>query len=299
MLRKILIIGASGFIGRHLARALLAEGHAIRCLARDPDKLRNLAAAGCEIVKGDISDSGSVQRAVQSVQAVYISIHTLSPQRSDGRFMDVEKAGLQNVIAACRAAGAPRAIYVTSLGISPDERSEWLRERWHAEQLLLTSGLDATVIRPGYVIGVGGRGFDTIVAQARRRIAVAMGGSKMRTIALDDLIYYLQGVLDDPRAVGHAYDVGNDDVLTPSQLIDATAEILGRPPPLKIRMPLGLLGAFAPLIELAARLPRGAVRGFTDGIRIDGIGDPLPIRKILPRPLLPFRAAVKRALAIT
>jgi len=297
-LQKILIIGASGFVGRHLAQALLADGHAIRCLARDPAKLQDLAA-GCEIVQGDISDAASVARAVDSTQAIYISIHTLSPQQGEGRFMEVEKAGLQNVIAACRSKGVRRAIYVTSLGISPNEKSEWLRERWHAEQSLLNSGLDATVIRPGYIIGVGGRGFDTIVNQAGHRIALAMGGSKMRTIALDDLIYYLRGVLDDPRAFGHWYDVGNDDVLTPSQLIDTTADILGRRPPIKIRMPLGLLGAFGPLIERMAKLPRGAIKGFVDGIKIDGIGDPMPIRKILPRPLLPFRDAVKRALAIT
>ena len=155
------------------------------------------------------------------------------------------------------------------------------------------------MIRPGYIIGVGGRGFDTIVSQARHSIALTMGGSKMRTIALDDLIYYLRGVLDEPRAFGHWYDVGNDDVLTPSQLIDITADILGRRPPIKMRMPLGLLGALAPLIERMAKLPRGAIKGFVEAMKIDGIGDPLPIRKILPWPLLPLRDAVKRALAIT
>ena len=302
-MRTILVIGASGFVGRHLTKALLAEGYAIHCLARDPARVQDLAEAGCEIVQGDISDLSSVRHAMQSVQAAYISIHTLSPQKSGGahpRFMAVEKTGLQNVVTACQSSGVRRVIYVTSLGIAPDEPSEWLRERWHAEQLLLNSGLDATVIRPGHIVGVGGRGFDTMVRNAKRRVAVTLGGDhpRMRTIALDDLIYYLSGVLGDPSAHGQRYDVGNDDVLSINQLIDTIADILGRRHPIKLQIPPTLLGALAPPVERMAKLPRGAVKGFVDSMKIDAIGDPMPIRTILPRPLLSFRQAVERALAI-
>lgn len=299
----ILVIGASGFIGKHLTTALLAEGHAIRCLARDPARLRDLAAAGCEIVRGDIADLSSVARAMESTQAAYVSIHTLSPQQTGGarpRFMDVEKTGLQNVVTACRSRGVRRVVYVTSLGIAPDAPSEWLRERWHSEQLLLDSGLDATVIRPGNIAGVGGRGFDTIVSQARRRIAVTLGGDrpKMRTIAIDDMIYYLVGVLDDPRAYQQRYDVGNDDVLSMNQTIDIVADILGGRDPVKVQIPRALLRALAPLVERMGKLPRGAMQGFVDSLRTDAVGDPMPIRAILPRPLLPFRQAAERALVL-
>jgi uncharacterized protein YbjT (DUF2867 family) len=302
-IRTVLIIGASGFIGRHLTKVLLAEGYAIRCLARDPDRVENLAADGCEIVQGDISDLSSVQHAIESVQSVYIAIHTLSPQPSSGRgsrFMDIEKNGLQNVITACRSCGVQRVIYVTSLGISPDEPSEWLRERWHSEQLLLNSGLNATVIRPGYIVGVGGRGFDTIVSNAKRRIAINLGGDrpKMRTIAIDDLVYYLVGVLNEPRAYRQCYDVGNDDVLSINQLTDITSDILGWPHPVKLLLPLAPLGALAPLIERVGKLSRGTIKGFVDSLKVDAIGDPLPIRTILPRPLLSFRQAVEQALTI-
>ncbi len=301
-MKTILVIGASGFVGRNLTKALLAEGHAIRCLARNPDKVQDLATAGCEIVQGDISDLPSVQRAVESVQAVYISIHTLSSQPGSGaqpRFMEVEKNGLQNVVTACRAHSVRRLIYVTSLGIAPDEHSEWLRERWHAEELLLKSGLDVTVIRPGMIVGAGGRGFEMTVSNAKRRIATIMGsGPKMRTIALEDLIYYLCGILDDPRAYAQRYDVGNDDVLSSSQSIDMTADILGKPHPIKAHIPLAPLSALAPLIERAAKLPGGAIKGFVEAMKNDGIGDPMPIRAILPRPLLSFQQAVERALKI-
>ncbi len=250
---------------------------------------------------GDIADLASVQRAVNSVSAVYIAIHTLSPQpgsQASQGFMDVEKTGIQNVITACQSAGVGQVIYLTSLGISPGGPGEWLRGRWHTEQLLLHSGLAATVIRPGYIVGVGGRGFDTVVGNAQRRVAFALSGDrpKMRTIALSDLIYYLVGVLGEPRAAGQGYDVGNDDVLSMNQLIDTTADLLDRPHPVKLRIPLGLLGAFAPLLDRMGKLPRGAMKGIVDGVRVDMIGDPQPIRVLLPRPLQSFRQAVQQAL---
>ena len=299
-MKTILVIGASGFVGKHLAKALLAAGNTVRCLAREPARVKDLAALGCEVVKGDISDLPSVQRAVESAEAVYVSIHTLSPQTGSApgrRFMAVEMEGLQNVVAACQEQGVRRIIYVTSLGITAEGPGEWLRERWRTEQFLLGSGLDVTVIRPGMIVGVGGSGFGMLASQAKKSVAVGLGGRQaMRSIAIDDLAYYLVSVLDDPRAYGQRYDVGSDDVLTNSQMTDAVAEIFGRHPPLKLKVPKALLGVLAPVMERAGKLQKGAMSGLLDSMEADMSGDPTPIRTILPKPLLSFRQAAKRAL---
>jgi len=300
-MKKILVIGASGFVGRHVARALLADGYAVRCLARNPAKVRDLAMTGCEIVQGDISDLASMRHALESVQSAYISVHTLSPQHASTAgqgFMEVEMNGLRNIVTACRTHGVRRLIYVTSLGITPDGPSAWVRGRWQTEQVLLNSDLDVTVIRPGQIVGVGGQGFNMMVGQAKRPVAIMMGSGqgKWRNIALDDLVYYLVGVLNDSRAYGRTYDVGCDDILTNNQMIDITAEVLGRRHPVKIHLSRTLLGALAPLIERLSKFPRGSIKGLLDGLEIDLIGDPIPIRTILPRPPLPYRQAVERAL---
>lgn len=298
----ILVIGASGFVGGRLARKLRTDGHAVRCLARDPARVAELAALGCEVVRGDIADAAGVRGAMIGVSAVYISIHTLSPQPGvgrDARFMDAETIGITNVLSACGSLGVRRIVYVTSLGIAPDARSEWLRERWKTEQLLLgSSDADATVIRPGMIVGRGGRGFDTAASQARRRIAFVLGrkGPSFRTIAIDDLIAYLLDVLDEPRTFGQRYDVGSDDVLSMRETVDAVATILGRKSPIKLGIPLGSLAALATPIERIAKVPRGVIRGFIDSASSHNAGDPSPIRAVFPRSLLSFHKAAERAL---
>ena len=299
---RVLVIGASGFVGRHLARGLLAAGHTVRCAARDPAKVADLAAAGCEVVQGDMSDAASMVAAMESIQAVYVTVHTLTPQPASGSdqgFMDVESAGLRNIASACQAQGAHRLVYLTSLGTDANSPSIWLRERGRTEEFLLTSGLDVTVLKPGQIAGVGGMGFNTMVGQAKSRVAVMMGvgDQKWRNIAVDDLVYYLVGVLDEPRTYGQRYEVGCDDVLTNDQMVDVAADVLGRPHPIKIHLPRPMMSALAPMIERMAKLPKGAFAGLIDSMNDDAIGDPMPIRRILPRPPLSYHDAVARALA--
>lgn len=212
--------------------------------------------------------------------------------------MDVEKNGLQNIVLACRTHGVRRLIYLTSLGNAPGAHSEWGRERWQAEQFLLGSGLDVTVIQPGQIVGVGGSGFNIMVGQAKRSptLMISSGKQKWRNIAIDDLVYYLVGVLGDPRTYGKRYEVGDDDILTNDQMVNIAADVLGRPHPVKIHVPRTLLGTLAPLIERSGKLPKGSLRGLVDSMTDDMIGDPAPIRKLLPRPLLSYRQAVERAL---
>lgn len=298
----ILVIGASGFVGRHLARALLADGRAVRCAARDTARLQDLAELGGDVVRVDVLDAPAVDLALTGVDAVYVCLHTLSPQGagSSGKdFMGVEKAGLANLARSCAAHGVRRLVYLTSIGTAPDAPSAWLRERWQVERSLFDSALDVSVLRPGMIVGRGGTGFEAVARGARGPVAVGLGGGgqKMRTIAVDDLVYYLLGVLEEPRSFGHRYDVGSDDVLTTDEMIDITAASQGRRRPVKVHVPRVALSLLAPLLERVTRLPRGAFTGLVDSLQVDMSGDPHPIRVLLSRPPQPYRQAAEQALA--
>ncbi len=300
-MKHILVIGASGFVGKHLVKALLTEKYHVRALARNPDKVKDLAQLGSEIVKADISNRDSLNPAFEDIDAVYVSVHTLSPQHTstaDKGFMEVEFKGIQNIVEASKSHGVTRLIYVTSLGVAADSPSEWTRERWKVQEYLFQSGLDVTVLQPGQIVGSGGNGFDMMVKQANKTTAVmlANGKQRWRTIAVDDLVYYLVGVLDEPRMFGQSYEVGADDILTNDQMVDVIADVLGRKHPRKLHIPRGLIRRASPLIERSAKMPRGSMRGLVDSMDTDAIGDPSKIRAILPRPPMPYRKAVEVAL---
>lgn len=301
-MKKILVIGASGFVGRHLAKKLSADGYTVRCLARTPNKIRDLEKVGCEVVQGDISEPASLHNALKLMDAVYITIHTIAAQPANKGlkdFVDVELNGLQNIVSACRQNGVSRVVYVTFLGVAPDAKSTWIRGRWKAEQLLLKSGLDATIIRPGMIAGIGGQGFNAVVGNAKRRFAFVMGSGRQRfrCIAIDDLVYYLEGVLNQPGAYGQAYDVGGDELLSITQMIDIVADFLGRQHPRKFHIPLGGLSAISSIIEPMIKMQKGAMKGLVDSMRAEAIGaDHKAIAVILPKPLLTFRQSVEKAL---
>ena len=302
-MKRILVIGASGFIGGYLTKQLLSEGYTIRCLARKPEKLDVLAQQGCEIVKGDFTDSMSVQHALESMDAVYVSIHTLAPQHAgtaNQGFMDIEMNALQNIVAGFRTHNVRRLIYVTSLGISAEATDAWTSGRWKTQQYLLNSGLDVTVIQPGMIVGIGGQGFNMVLANAKKSLAFVIGNgrNKFRSIAIDDLVYNLIGVLDAQEAYGKCYEVGSDDILTADELIDEAADVVGRAHPRKIHIPLSLLRFAAPLIERLVKSPKGAIKGALGGLGADLTGDPRPIRTLLTRKPLSYKEAVAEALKV-
>jgi len=302
-MKKILVIGASGFIGGYLTNQLVSEGYTVRCLARNPDKLTELANRGCEITKGDFTDPRSVQHALESMDAVYVSIHTLAPQQkntAEQGFMDIEMNAIQNIVEGCRMHKVNRLVYITSLGVTAEAKDTWTSGRWKIQQYLLNSGLNVTVIQPGMIVGIGGQGFNMVLANAKKSTSFVIGNglNKFRSIAIDDLVYNLIGVLNEPEAYGQCYEVGSDDILTGDQLIDEAADVVGHSHPKKIHISLGLLRFAAPLIELIVKSPKGAIKGALEGLGADLIGDPSAIRKLLPRKPLSYKQAVAQALIV-
>lgn len=298
----MLVLGGTGLTGRRLVDVLLKEGFHVRCAVRNLDAARARLPAGAELVRGDIADRAAIEEAVRGCEAVLDCVHTLSAQKGAApgeSFVDTELRGLENVVAACRTHGVRRVLYVTSLGIAPDARSMWSRGRWKAEQMLLGSGLDVTILRPGQIVGRGGFGFDTTLANARRRVALVLGSGRhrMQNIALDDLVHYLVRSLDEPRTFGRAFDVGSDEVLTADEMIDTAARVLGRRPPWKLHLLPGPLAPFAGIVERLSGLPRGAFADFLVGMETELVGDVTPIRAIVPLTPMPYAQAVERALA--
>ncbi len=298
----IAVIGATGFVGSAVTTALAAAGEPVRVLVRDPQRARarlGTVLDHVEVVVGDMHDPAALDRLLHGARAVYVLVQTVTaPQQpGTGDFAAAERAATARILAAMSRQGVRRLLTVGLIGARPDAPNAWVRARAELETLLLGSGRDVTVLRAGLVVGRGSVGFDGLLDAADRRVARIRGRGHQRWsfVALDDLVRYLVAALDEPRTVGHAFDVGSVEAPTYRELLRRTAELLGRPEPRVAVTPLWLLRAAAPLVERRQRLPRGGLRAAAAHLGDDLVGDPVPIRAVLPLGLTSWDDAVRAA----
>ena len=162
---KILLTGASGYVGGRFLRLLEAEAHPVRCLARRPEFLRSRVAGGTEVVAGDVLDADSLQRAMDGVHAAYYLV--LSMGAAYG-FEETDRRAAERFGAAARSRGVQRIIYLGGLGDATDSLSPHLRSRQEVGGILRQSGVPVVEFRASIVIGSGSLSFEMIRALVER-----------------------------------------------------------------------------------------------------------------------------------
>ncbi|MFQ5736165.1 MAG: complex I NDUFA9 subunit family protein [Thermodesulfobacteriota bacterium] len=255
----ILITGGTGFVGKNLIRELLKESRRIRCLVRDPQRAEWLQKAGCELVRGDVTDPSSVLEAVGhgGVETVIHLVGILVETRG-ARFKDVHVEGTRNVVAACRGkgGGVKRYIHISALGTRENAVSEYHRTKWEAEEIVRASGLAYTIFRPSVMFGSEDK-FTNVLARAIRLSPVIMvpgnGQGRMQPVSVKDVAAALAKSIGMAGASRRVFELGGAEVLTFDGVIDAVAEALARKR-LKLHVPMPLMRVAAALMEAA--LPR-------------------------------------------
>ena len=144
---KVLVVGATGALGRPVVQGLRQRGVAVRALCRHPQQADDLAALGAEVVAGDLTDAASLARATTGVQRVLAAAHGILG-RGRWRSEAVDDAGHRSLFAAARNAGVDRLVYVSAHGASPDHPVDFFRTKHAMEQALAASGLRHVVLRP-------------------------------------------------------------------------------------------------------------------------------------------------------
>lgn len=301
----IAIVGGTGFVGSALTRALVDRGEPVRVLARDPGRVERRVGADVagriEVVAGDMHDHAALDTLLHGARAVYVVVQTVTARqpRSAGDFAVAEARAVEAIVAAARRAGVTRLLTVGLIGASPDAPNAWVRARARHEAMLLASGLDVTVLRPGLIAGVGSAGFDGLVAAAGRRVAVIRGNGRQRWsyVALGDLVEDLVVALDDRRTFGRALDVGSDESPTYRELVARTAAVLGRPAPRVLSIPLWTLRLVAPVLEVGGGLARGGLRAAIEHLGDDLTGHPAPARALFAADPRTWEECVRAAFA--
>ena len=215
---RVLLTGATGYVGGRLLPELERRGVALRCFLRRPESLRGRAAPSTELAAGDALDAQSVARALADVDAAYYLIHSMGGEDFAAR--DREAARIFGT--AAREAGVKRIVYLGGLGENSGGLSEHLRSRQETGEILRESGVPVVEFRASIVLGSGSLSFEMIRALVERlpvMICPRWVAVEAQPIAVEDVIAYLAAALDLPAGTERVYEIGGPDRVTYGDLM--------------------------------------------------------------------------------
>ncbi len=224
---KILLTGATGYIGKRIIPALLNEGHEIICCVRDKDRFpaegvysnQNIKLYEADFLK-EIPDT----ELTKDIDAAYYLIHSMSSNNNDFEKLEIEAAN--NFIKLVSNTTVKQIIYLG--GITNEGRlSKHLRSRKKVEEVLKAGGIPVTSIKAGIIVGSGSASFEIIrdlVEKLPVMIAPRWLNTKHQPVAIRDVIKYLSGVLLREETYNKSYDIGGPDILTYKEMLLQFAE---------------------------------------------------------------------------
>ena len=287
---KVLVAGASGFVGRRLCPALERAGHDVAAMTRKPDRYRGAGRP----VRGDVQEPSTLEPALAGCQAAYYLVHSLQ----DADFERKDAAGARAFGEAAAEAGLSRIVYLGGLGDDADNLSAHLRSRRQVEELLGSAGVPVTVIRAGIIVGHGGVSWELtrqLVEHLPIMVTPRWVSTRTQPIAVDDVVRYLVGVLEPPEASGRVYEVGGPEVLRYSSMLQRVAGIQDRS---LILLPVPLLSPSVSSLwlTLVTDIDPGTGRNLIDSMTNEVIVRDQSIRDLVPIQPMSYDDAVRAAL---
>lgn len=244
----ILITGASGFMGFHVARALKGQGIPFRAMVRESSQVQALRALGADLVTGDITKPQTLVPAFEGCRAV-INLAGAADVADAQLNQKVNVDGTANVGQACLRAGVKRLLHFSSNCAVRAKQDAYGRTKLEGEQTLDGLDLDIRIFRPAMMYGEGSKEWYTFVSSVARLPLVPVPGDGehlLRPVLVDDAILATLEAVQRPGLEGRVYDIIGPGAVTLNQLIQQIARLLGkRRWPLHLPMPLCLLGARA------------------------------------------------------
>ncbi len=296
--RRVLVTGATGFVGHALLQRLCAAGHVVRCLVRRGSEGALRGQGAIARIEGDVVTRQGLEEGMAGCDAVIHLVGIIREHRASGvTFERVHTQGTLNVLEAAAASGIRRYLHMSALGTRPEAAARYHRTKWAAEEAVRASGLEWTIFRPSIIYGRGD-GFVTMLASMVRRLpavpVIGSGRQRLQPVPVEQVAAGFTGALELPATIKRIYEVGGPEAVTMVELLDLIGGALGRRHVPKVHAPLG---AMRPLARLLHRLPGFPVT--PDQLLMlgeDSVCDPRPFFETFELEPIPIAVGLERML---
>ena len=300
---RVLVTGATGYVGGRLVPLLVEEGFSVRVLVRSAAKVRNTAwIARVDVVEGDAIDEKSLDAALVGVDVAFYLLHSIS---TGAKFDDLEAAMARKFAEAASRAKVRRIVYLG--GIANDENlSKHLESRRSVGKVLASTGVPVIELRAGIIIGSGSASFEMLRYLTEHLPAMVTPrwvDNPTQPIAIVNMLHFLVAAARASQDVQGVFDVGGAETLTYREMMARYAKVAGLRRRIIMKVPLLTPRVSSMWVGLVTPVPASIARPLIDSLINKVVVDPAKsVLKVLPPPpdgLLTFDQAVKRAIERT
>ena len=289
---RILVTGATGFIGKRLVPALVEAGHDVKAMTRHPETYDGPGRP----VRGDVAERASLTEPLEDIDVAYYLVHSLD--NTDFEKRDADAARMFAKVAATTGVG--QIVYLGGLGNEHNGAlSAHLRSRREVEGLLGSTGIPVTVLRAAIVVGKGGVSWEMtrqLVKKLPAMVVPKWVGTRTQPIGIDDVVSYLVGVAGHEKALGQVFEIGGPEVLTYGEMLQQAAMVMnGRELPV-VQVPVLTPRLSSYWLALVTDVDLTTGRNLIDSMGTEVVVTDDAIQDVVPLDLVPYQESVRRAL---